>query len=98
RACQEQQVRARDGVVGQEDRPSVGQDGQEGRDVWGQQPAGVAGAGAGETAPLDGTDTRGRTASASPRARSGRTRRTRRIGIARRISKLRARARPSPLG
>ncbi len=81
RAAREQQVAVRDGAAGAGDRPSLGQAGQAGGLLWGQQPAGIAAAGAGQIASTGDVATRGRSPVASTRARSDRIWKACRRGI-----------------
>ena len=87
----EQQGAVRDGAAGAGDRPSLGQAGQAGRALWGQQPAGIAAAGAAQIASTGDVATSGRSPVASARARSDRNWNACRRGIERIVSKIHAR-------
>ena len=91
RAAREQQVAVRDGAAGAGDRPSLGQAGQAGGALWGQQPAGIAAAGAAQIASTRDVATRGRSPVTSTRAKSDLIWKACRRGIEGILSKIRAR-------
>ena len=80
-AAREQQVAVRDGAAGAGDRPSLGQAGQAGGALWGQQPAGIAAAGAAQIASTGDVAKRGRSPVTSTSAKSDLIWKARRRGI-----------------
>jgi hypothetical protein len=89
-AAREQQVAVRDGAAGAGDRPSPGHTGQAGGGLWGQQPAGIAAAGAGQIASTGDVATRGSIPATSASATSRRADIACRSRIERILSKIRA--------
>ena len=81
----------RDGAAGAGDRPSLGQAGHAGGALWGQQPAGIAAAGAEQIASTGDVATRGRSPVTSARARIDRIWKACRRGIGHTEWKIRAR-------